>query len=69
MVIPCLIEFIHTIDDQKCLAFLKRLQPIVFGDYRLIYKFVDRCGADIDKFHCGRLQHETAEVSETVLEA
>jgi len=67
MVIPCLIENVPAVTDQKCLAFLKRLQPVVFGDYRLIYKFVDRCGSDIDKFHCGRLQHEAAEVKQTVL--
>jgi len=67
MVIPCLIEYVHSVTDQKCLAFLKRLQPVIFGDYRLIYKFVDRCGADIDKFQCGRLQHDAVEVNQTVL--
>ena len=63
MVIPCLVEYIDNVTDVNCLAFLKRMRTMVFSDYRLIYKFVDGCHDDIDKFKCGRLQQETAEVN------
>jgi len=63
MVIPCLVEYINNVTDANCLAFLKRMRTIVFSDYRLIYKFVDNCRANIDHFQCGRLQQETAEVN------
>jgi len=63
MVIPCLVEHINNVTDANCLAFLKRMRTMVFSDYRLIYKFVDRCHDDIAQFKCGRLQQETAEVT------
>ena len=62
MVIPCLVEYMSNVTDTNCLAFLKRMRTMVFSDYRMIYRFVDKCQADIDHFHCGRLQQETAEV-------
>ena len=55
MVIPCLIEHIDNVTNANCRAFLKRMESIVFSDYRLIYKFADKCGSDITKFTCGRL--------------
>jgi len=62
MVIPCLVEYIGNVSDTNCLAFLKRMRTMVFSDYRLIYKFVDSCHADISQFECGRLQQESSEV-------
>jgi len=62
MVIPCLVEYIDNVTDTDCLAFLKRMRTMVFSDYRLIYKFVDSCHDDLNKFQCGRLQQDTAEV-------
>ena len=31
---------------------------MIFSDYRLIYKFAEDCGADIDKHQCGRLEDD-----------
>jgi len=56
MVIPCLIEYLDNVTDVNCKAFLKRMRNFVFSDYRLIYKFADRCHSGIDQFECGRLE-------------
>lgn len=53
--IPCLIENIDNVTNSNCKAFLRRMESIVFSDYRLIYKFADKCKSDIDALKCGRL--------------
>ena len=55
MIIPCMIENIDNVTSQNCKAFLKRMETIVFSDFRLVYKFSERCQADIDRLQCGRL--------------
>ena len=54
--IPCLIENIDNVTNNNCKAFLKRMESIVFSDYRLIYKFADKCRSDINSLQCGRLK-------------
>jgi hypothetical protein len=56
MVIPCLVEYLDNVTNVNCKAFIKRMRNVVFSDYRLIYKFTDRCHNDIEEFQCGRLQ-------------
>lgn len=57
--IACLVE--HLADEplqplpHNCGSFLKRLEPVVFSDYRIIYKFTEACQNDIDRLHCGRV--------------
>ena len=41
-----------------CAEFLENLGVMIFSDYRMIYKFADECGPDIDKFQCGRLEDD-----------
>jgi len=43
------------ITDQGCHRFLTKMATIVFGDYHLVYHFMENCGGDISKFECGRL--------------
>ena len=60
--IPCLIEhldnFTMTAND-RCQSFLSRLKPVVFSDYRIIYKFSEACQSDIEKLKCGRMDKGT----------
>ena len=53
---PCLIEYIDNVTNTQCREFLSRMESIVFSDYRLVYKFVDVCGNDIEKHSCGRIE-------------
>ena len=41
-----------------CADFLENLSVMIFSDYRMIYKFAEDCGADIDKHQCGRLEDD-----------
>ena len=31
---------------------------MIFSDYRMVYKFAEECGPDIDKHQCGRLEDD-----------
>ena len=65
MVIPCLIEHLSNVTDRSCRAFLRRMEGIVFSDYRLIHKFVEQCTNDINRLGCGRVERpEESDVSE-----
>ena len=55
LIIPCLIEHSESVASVSCRSFLKRMATIVFSDYRLMYKFGERCQQDIVRFKCGRL--------------
>jgi len=55
LVVSCLIEYIDQIQDVPCKRFLGKLEPIVFSDYRLVYKLVENCNESIQQLHCGRL--------------
>ena len=61
--ISCLIEHKDNLTGSGCKQFLTKMASIVFGDYRLIYKFMDQCNADITKLQCGRLETEDDSVS------
>ena len=54
LVLPCLIYYMDRVSSHRCRELLERLEPLVFADYHLIYKFVDHCDEDIKKLHCGR---------------
>ena len=62
-VIPCLVDNKEKVTDESCKLFLKKMASIVFADYRLIYKFAEKCQADIYKLKCGRLSTEAEDVS------
>ena len=48
-------EYKDRIQTPECLMFLNKVGSILFSDYHLVYKFTDKCQADISKFRCGRL--------------
>ena len=54
LVIPCLIYNIDKVSNARCRELLERLEPLVFTNYQLIYKFVDDCGDDVKRLQCGR---------------
>ena len=54
LVIPCMIFHMDNITSRRCHEVLNRLQPLVFSNYQLVYKFVEHCDADIKRLHCGR---------------
>jgi len=56
--IPCLIEFMDNITEPACHQFLRKMANIVFGDYHLVYHFMESCEADVKKFTCGRMENE-----------
>ena len=51
--IPCLIEHMENITG-PCRHFLNRMAKIVFSDYHYVWHFMERCGADVERFKCGR---------------
>lgn len=53
--VSCLIEHKRQIRSPDCVAFLSRLEPIVFSDYRLVHPFARACAGDVDRLRCGRL--------------
>ncbi|WAR12979.1 GSLG1-like protein [Mya arenaria] len=57
--IPCLIEVMDNITDQGCHRFLTKMASIVFGDFNLVYHFMDHCGADIKSHGCGRIDTDS----------
>ena len=52
---------IQTIPD-RCLDLIYTLEPVVFSDYRIIYKFAEACQSDIDRLNCGRLSENNDNV-------
>ncbi|XP_015923497.1 Golgi apparatus protein 1 [Parasteatoda tepidariorum] len=57
--LSCLMNAAENATEAECRAFLKKMEAIVFSDYRLIYKFTDECQSDIEKFQCGRLEMDS----------
>jgi len=53
-IVSCMIFNLESVSNVNCREFLRRMETIVFSDYEMIYKFVDSCNADIEKFRCGR---------------
>jgi len=54
-IISCLINNIENVTVDQCHQFLVKMEAIVFSDFRLVNKFVDRCRSDIVANKCGRL--------------
>ena len=54
-IISCLINNIENVTVEQCHQFLVKMEAIVFSDYRLVNKFVDKCKESIEKTKCGRL--------------
>lgn len=59
--LACLMDHSENATEQECHTFLERMQSVVFSDYRLVYKFTDACGPDIDRFTCGRIPKNSDE--------
>ncbi len=55
--IPCLIENKVSVSHASCKQFLTKMASIIFSDFRLMGNFIQKCTSDIDKLHCGRLDH------------
>lgn len=60
--LSCLIDYMENNTDAECRSFLKKMETIIFSDYRLIYKFTDACNSDINKFQCGRIDINSEEL-------
>jgi Golgi apparatus protein 1 len=43
------------VTDVTCKKFLTNMASLIFTDYRLVYKFTDKCSNDIERLKCGRL--------------
>ena len=54
-IISCLINNIENVTVEQCHQFLIKMEAIVFSDFRLVHKFVDKCKGSIEKLKCGRL--------------
>lgn len=54
-IISCLINNIENVTVEQCHQFLVKMEAIVFSDFRLVNKFVDKCRIDIVSNQCGRL--------------
>ncbi|GIY71110.1 golgi apparatus protein 1 [Caerostris extrusa] len=52
-------DFAENATEAECRSFLKKMEAIIFSDYRLIYKFTEECKSDIDRFQCGRLEMDS----------
>lgn len=57
--LSCLMDFAENATEPECRSFLKKMEAIIFSDYRLIYRFTDECQSDIEKFQCGRLDMDS----------
>lgn len=59
--LACLMDHAENATNDECRAFLRRMETVVFSDYRLVYRFTEECGEDIDRFKCGRLPEANEE--------
>lgn len=57
--LSCLMDSAENATEPECRSFLKKMEAIIFSDYRLIYKFTEECQSDIEKFQCGRLDMDS----------
>lgn len=57
--LSCLMDFGENATEPECRSFLKKMEAIIFSDYRLIYKFTEECQSDIERFKCGRLEMDS----------
>lgn len=53
--VSCLLDNGNDAVTLECRKLLKKMEKLVFSDYRLVYKFTESCGEDIRKTECGRL--------------
>ncbi|XP_043245383.1 Golgi apparatus protein 1-like [Amphibalanus amphitrite] len=60
--VSCVMEHLDDVEDDECAEFLENLSVMIFSDYRMIYKFAQDCGPDIDKHQCGRLEDDDENV-------
>jgi hypothetical protein len=67
MIIPCMVDNIEDIKSKECRRYIEKMSKIVFSDYRLIYKFADKCHNDIQKLSCGRLETQQVEVCDQIM--
>lgn len=62
--LSCVIDNRDLIKDLICKGQLARIETVVFGDFRLISKFLKRCSDDIEKTDCGRLSNRNSKNSQ-----
>jgi len=58
LVLPCMIYHMDNVTSRQCREMLDRLEPLIFTDYELVYKFVEHCNGDISKLSCGRTAYD-----------
>jgi predicted glycosyltransferase involved in capsule biosynthesis len=62
-----MVDNIEDIKSKECRRYIEKMSKIVFSDYRLIYKFADKCHNDIQKLSCGRLETQQVEVCDQIM--
>ncbi|VDO03740.1 unnamed protein product [Rodentolepis nana] len=53
--IPCLFYHKSEVQDQACYEYLLFVGEIILSDYRLVYKFIEKCQKDVGAYSCGRV--------------
>ncbi|PAA72965.1 hypothetical protein BOX15_Mlig023539g1 [Macrostomum lignano] len=64
--VSCLIENSRKVRSPDCVALLRRLEPIVFSDFRLVRPFAKACSEDVQRLRCGRLGTQPSTEAEEV---
>ncbi|XP_029837305.3 Golgi apparatus protein 1 [Ixodes scapularis] len=59
--LACLMDHSENATDQQCRGLLSRMESVVFSDYRLVYRFTEECGEDINRLNCGRISKDPEE--------
>ena len=60
--ISCLYDLLNNITEPTCRNYIKRIQSVVFTDWRLSEVFVTACLPDITQLKCGRLDDDNETV-------
>ncbi|CAK8688004.1 unnamed protein product [Clavelina lepadiformis] len=51
--ISCLIDNLDAINSDTCNTFLRKIETVMFSDYRLICDFISDCREDVNTLKCG----------------
>lgn len=65
--LSCILGAKDQIQAAECTAMINRLELVAFSDFNTIHVFVQKCGAEVEKYNCGRLadpNHQWSQVSE-----
>jgi len=66
--VSCLYDSLANITESTCRNFIKRIQSVIFTDWRLSESFTTACSKDIADLECGRLDddNETVCTNQTI---